>query len=160
MSNDATSDVTDGQMVPWAEYQRKQNELDKLCAKASRAVTMYEEEIDRLRAESERLRQAECGHCGRALPPDGDCHGCEVDRLRARVEDAEAKQKIDQAQCDEMTEQAGTMAMEISTLRARVAALEEVVEAARPFAELPILGGSVEGDRLRAALAKLGGDHA
>jgi len=25
------------------------------------------------------LRNAECGNCGRALPPDGDCFGCSYD---------------------------------------------------------------------------------
>lgn len=93
----------------------------------------------------------------------------EIDRLLARVEDAEAKQKIDQAQCDEMTEQAGTMAMEISTLRARVAALEEVVEAAErwhqaaveplvaypPGNRVQIMEALGAASALKAALAKL-----
>ena len=37
----------------------------------------------------EYLRNAECGKCGRSLPPDGDCYGCESDRLTAEL--AEAK---------------------------------------------------------------------
>lgn len=62
----ATSDTTAGQMVPWAEYQRKQNELDRLCAKASRAVTMYEEEITTLRARVAALEEAGTYECGLA----------------------------------------------------------------------------------------------
>jgi hypothetical protein len=46
---------------------------------------------------------------------------------------------------------------ENENLRARVAALEEVVGAARPFADLPTLGASDEGYRLRDALANCDG---
>ena len=31
----------------------------------------------------EDMKQAECGKCGRSLAPDGDCFGCEADRLTA-----------------------------------------------------------------------------
>jgi hypothetical protein len=31
------------------------------------------------------LRSATCGRCGRSLPPDGDCHGCEADLLHKQV---------------------------------------------------------------------------
>ena len=40
-------------------------------------------EIAALKAEVERLRESECGKCGRSLAPDGDCHGCRADRLEA-----------------------------------------------------------------------------
>lgn len=42
-------------------------------------------------AEAERLRAviaADCPVCGRALPGDGDCYGCQVDRLQAVVDAA------------------------------------------------------------------------
>jgi len=43
-------------------------------------------EIERLRAENERMRQAECAKCGRSLPPDGDCYGCQADRLQEELQ--------------------------------------------------------------------------
>jgi hypothetical protein len=42
-------------------------------------------------SECERLRDAECPKCGRSLPPDGDCYGCEVDRLNARNAELESE---------------------------------------------------------------------
>lgn len=39
--------------------------------------------LDRL----ETVRNAECGSCGRSLPPDGDCYGCIVDKMLAHAED-------------------------------------------------------------------------
>lgn len=82
------------------EIARLNSENDRLIAKLARA----EDELDRvtlvmdsdlanvtnakLREENERLRQAECGRCGRSLPPDGDCYGCESDRLLAVLKSA------------------------------------------------------------------------
>ena len=119
MRNDATSDVTEGQMVPWAEYQRVRADIDRLRAQieardahalrttaaweqaerklarlraryqgAKRALAKVMAEHTTLRAENEKLRQAECGTCGKSLPPDGDCYSCEADRFRAQLEAA------------------------------------------------------------------------
>lgn len=30
-----------------------------------------------------------CGHCGRDLPPGGDCYGCDADRLRGELSNEE-----------------------------------------------------------------------
>lgn len=46
-------------------------------------------ELARLRAQNEALRESVCGTCGRSLAPDGDCYGCESDRLTARVAELE-----------------------------------------------------------------------
>ena len=49
------------------------------------AIDEAETRAEKAEAEIERLRDAECGTCGRSLAPDGDCHGCRADRLEARV---------------------------------------------------------------------------
>jgi hypothetical protein len=40
------------------------------------------EEIERLRA----VIATDCKECGRALPGDGDCHGCRADKLETELE--------------------------------------------------------------------------
>jgi len=51
-------------------------------ARAEKAERRFAE----LAGENDRLREAECGRCGRSLPPDGDCHGCRADKLEAEVD--------------------------------------------------------------------------
>lgn len=54
--------------------------------KVQREMTLdLADELKKAEAANERLRNAECGKCGRSLAPDGDCHGCRADRLEARV---------------------------------------------------------------------------
>lgn len=40
------------------------------------------EERDQARSAADRIREALCLGCGRSLPPDGDCYGCEIDQAR------------------------------------------------------------------------------
>lgn len=54
----------------------------RLAEDALEATTRAAQKVE---AKLELLRQAECLHCGRSLPPDGDCYGCEVDRMAAQV---------------------------------------------------------------------------
>ena len=45
------------------------------------AVVEAKTKINRLITENEMLRSLRCGKCGRQVTPDGDCYGCEMDRL-------------------------------------------------------------------------------
>ena len=49
-------------------------------------IACLKAEVEKLRDQIEFLRTMKCGQCGRLMPPDGDCYGCEVDRLKAEIE--------------------------------------------------------------------------
>lgn len=42
------------------------------------------ERAEKAEAQTATVRNATCLTCGRALPPDGDCYGCESDRLTTK----------------------------------------------------------------------------
>ena len=48
-------------------------------------------EIERLKNQNEFLKNAECGECKRSLAPDGDCYGCQADKLQAEIERLKTK---------------------------------------------------------------------
>jgi len=88
-------------LVPIDVWEEQQSEIERLresaiyhseslgvVTNASGWASIAEEkqaEIERLQAENKQLREAECGVCGRSLPPDGDCHGCRADRAEERL---------------------------------------------------------------------------
>lgn len=45
----------------------------------------YHGDHDIAELQRQRVLSATCGTCGRALLPDGDCYGCEVDRLHGKL---------------------------------------------------------------------------
>ena len=54
-----------------------------------------------------------------------------LDAVTAERDEAEAKQRTDEAQCDMMTEDAGNFAMQLTAANARIAALEAELAACR-----------------------------
>ena len=72
-----------------AECERLRRLVDRYReAKDDRNIQVWQgiDQIVELEAKVSRLQEHTCGSCGRSLPPDGDCYGCEVDRLRAKLE--------------------------------------------------------------------------
>jgi len=60
------------------------------CYEKQQEIASLKAERDRLTAQNKILREAACGKCSRALPPDGDCYGCEVDRMQAKCAEVQA----------------------------------------------------------------------
>jgi len=54
-----------------------------------------------------------------------------LDRLRAQLAEAEAKQRIDERQCDEMTATAGQLAKDNNTLRLELSSMQKEVKRLR-----------------------------
>jgi polyhydroxyalkanoate synthesis regulator phasin len=55
--------------------------MHPLIAGYEQQIADLRQRIGELEAQLETIKNATCLTCGRSLAPDGDCYGCEVDRL-------------------------------------------------------------------------------
>lgn len=77
-------EAIDREFSMWVPAERD-HDVDFVLVEAAKRIKSLESEFEYMRKVKVRLRDMECGKCGRSLAPDGDCHGCRADRLEVKI---------------------------------------------------------------------------